>query len=92
MSPCAYLLRFTTPVVIEELGPEGARIRVDARQQRTFRSVSGRHERTVYDDDLLCEEEIRRLAPADVEGWRAMGDVIRRLRDALRPPANGTSG
>ncbi len=30
-----------------------------------------------------------RLVPRDVEGWRAMDDVIRRMRDALRPPASG---
>ena len=32
-----------------------------------------------------CTEEVRRLAPGDVEGFNAMGDVVRRLRDALRP-------
>ena len=39
----------------------------------------------LWDDDDLCAAEVRRLAPRDVEGWRAMNDVIRRLRDALRP-------
>ena len=39
----------------------------------------------LWDDDDLCEEEIRRLAPADLKGWRAFCDVKRRLRDALRP-------
>ena len=29
--------------------------------------------------------EVRRFAPGDVDGWRAMNDVIRRLRDTLRP-------
>ena len=35
----------------------------------------------LWDDDSACEAEIRRYAPRDVEGWRAMSDVIRRLRD-----------
>jgi phytoene dehydrogenase-like protein len=39
----------------------------------------------LWDDDARCEEEVRRFAPKDVAGWRAMNDVIRRLRDALRP-------
>ena len=33
-----------------------------------------------------CEAEVTRFCPRDLHGWRAMNDVIRRLRDALRPP------
>ncbi len=43
----------------------------------------------LWDDDERCAAEVRALAPGDVEGWRAMNDVIRRLRDALRPSGNG---
>ena len=43
----------------------------------------------LWDNDERCEAEIRSFAPADVEGWRAMSDVIRRLRDALRPAGDG---
>jgi len=32
-----------------------------------------------------CIEEVRALAPGDVDGFKAMSDVVRRLRDALRP-------
>ena len=39
----------------------------------------------LYDDDARCEAEIRKLSPNGISGWRAMSDVIRRLRDALRP-------
>jgi len=42
-----------------------------------------------WDSDERCEEEIRNFAPGDVEGWRAMNDVLRRLRDALRPAGDG---
>ncbi len=38
-----------------------------------------------WDDDAQCDAEIERFAPGDLEGFRAMGAVIRRLRDALRP-------
>jgi phytoene dehydrogenase-like protein len=40
----------------------------------------------LYDDDEACEAELSRFSPGDIEGWRAMNDVIRRLRDAIRPP------
>jgi phytoene dehydrogenase-like protein len=43
----------------------------------------------LWDDDERCEAEVRALAPSDLEGWHAMNDVIRRLRDALRPPGAG---
>jgi phytoene dehydrogenase-like protein len=39
----------------------------------------------LWDDDARCEAEVQRLAPDDVNGFKAMCDVIRRLRDALRP-------
>jgi phytoene dehydrogenase-like protein len=43
----------------------------------------------LWDDDERCEREIHGFAPRDVEGWRAMNDVIRRLRDTLRPAGEG---
>ncbi len=39
----------------------------------------------LWDEDDRCEEEVRVLAPDDVEGWKVLADVIRRLRDKLRP-------
>jgi phytoene dehydrogenase-like protein len=39
----------------------------------------------LWDDDEACAAEVRRFAPGDVDGWRAMNDIIRRLRDRLRP-------
>jgi phytoene dehydrogenase-like protein len=43
----------------------------------------------LWDDEDACEAEVRRFSPGDVEGWRAMNDVIRRLRDKLRPASDG---
>ena len=45
----------------------------------------------LWDDDEKCAAEVRALAPGDEEGWREMCDVMRRLRNALRPApaANG---
>ncbi len=39
----------------------------------------------LWDDDARCDAEVERFAPRDLEGFRAMCAVIRRLRDALRP-------
>jgi phytoene dehydrogenase-like protein len=47
----------------------------------------------LWDDDERCVAEVRALSPGDVDGWKAMNDVIRRLRDALRPaPLDGLRG
>ncbi len=43
----------------------------------------------LWDDDDLCEQEVRRLAPGDVKGWQAFCAVKQRLRDALRPEGDG---
>ena len=55
------------------------------------RQVSISHGTSIqlWDSDDRCEGEIRNLAPGDVEGWRAMSDVLRRLREALRPAGDG---
>jgi phytoene dehydrogenase-like protein len=39
----------------------------------------------LWEDDDRCEAEVRRFAPKDVAGWRAMKAVKDRLRDLLRP-------
>jgi phytoene dehydrogenase-like protein len=42
----------------------------------------------LFDDDELCEAEVRRFSPKDLDGWRAMNKLIGRVRDALRPPGD----
>jgi phytoene dehydrogenase-like protein len=85
VSPCAYLLGLLHPLVIQEL-------RLIERGLQWFGADSGLFvpfedgtSIQLWDDPARCEAEIRRFAPRDVAGWRAMGDVKRRLRDALRP-------
>jgi phytoene dehydrogenase-like protein len=90
MSPCAYLAGLLHPLVVEELElPRRGYVWTPAVNGLFVPFLDGSSIQ-LWDDDARCEEEVRALAPADVEGWRAMGDVIRRLRDALRPaPAAG---
>ncbi len=89
MSPCAYLAGLLHPLVINEL-------RLPQRGYEWTPAVNGLFvpfldgsSIQLWDDDARCEAEVRSLAPGDVGGRRRMGDVIRRLRDALRPAGQG---
>ena len=88
MSPCAYLAGLLHPLVIEELNLPSRGFAWTPAVNGLFVPFLDDSSIQLWDDDVRCEEEIRRFSPRDVEGWRAMNDVIRRLRDALRP-ANG---
>ena len=85
MSPCAYLAGLLHPLVIEELGLAGRGFRWTPAVNGLFVPFLDGSSVQLWDDDARCDNEVARLAPRDVEGWRAMGEVIRRLRDALRP-------
>ena len=86
MSPCAYLAGLLHPLVVEELELAAARLSNGPPQSTgcLFPSSMAR----AFSSGMTMTAARRRFAasaPADVEGWRAMNDVLRRLRDALRP-------
>jgi phytoene dehydrogenase-like protein len=85
MSPCAYLAGLLHPLVIEELGLPARGFAWTPAVNGLFVPFLDGSSVQLWDDDDRCEAEIRRFSPSDVEGWRAMNDVMRRLRDALRP-------
>jgi phytoene dehydrogenase-like protein len=85
MSPCAYLAGLLHPLVIEELGLSSRGFQWTPAINGLFVPFLDDSSIQLWDDDQRCEDEIRNFAPRDVEGWRAMNDVIRRTRDALRP-------
>jgi phytoene dehydrogenase-like protein len=85
MSPCAYLAGLLHPRVVEELGLVGRGFQWTPAVNGLFVPFLDGSSIQLWDDDAACEAEVRRFAPADVEGWRAMNEVIRRTRDALRP-------
>ena len=89
MSPCAYLCGLLHPTVIEELGLVRRGFEWTPAVNGLFVPFLDGSSVQLWDDDERCEAEIRRLSPGDVPGWRAMNDVIRRLRDALRPAGAG---
>ena len=92
VSPCAYLVGLLHPLVIEELDLAGRGFEWVPAERGDVRAVRRRDEPSARRGRRQCEEEIRKLAPGDLAGWRALNDVKRRLRDALRPPARATSG
>lgn len=85
MSPCAYLAGPLHPLVIEELDLPGHGFEWTQASAGLFTPFDDGSYIQLYDDDALCEAEIKRLAPGDVEGWRAMKNVLHRLREAIRP-------
>ena len=85
MSPCAYLAGLLHPLVVDELELPRRGFRWTPAVNGLFVPFLDESSIQLLDDDELCAEEVRALAPRDVDGWRAMNDTIRRLRDALRP-------
>jgi len=85
MSPCAYLAGLLHPLVIDELELPCRGFAWTPAVNGMFVPFLDGSSIQLWDNDTLCEAEVRRLAPQDVAGWRAMNDVLRRLRDALRP-------
>jgi phytoene dehydrogenase-like protein len=89
MSPCAYLAGLLHPLVVSELNLPARGFEWTPAVNGLFVPFLDGTSVQLWDDDQQCEAEIRRFAPQDVEGWRAMNNVLRRLRDALRPPGEG---
>src|SRR5579863_9268333 len=89
MSPCAYLAGLLHPILVEELELPRRGFAWTPAVNGLFVPFLDRSSVQLWDDDERCEAEVEALCPGDVEGWREMSDVIRRLRDALRPPDKG---
>jgi phytoene dehydrogenase-like protein len=89
MSPCAYLAGLLHPLVVDELNLVDRGFHWTPASNGLFVPFLDGTSVQLWDDDDACEAEIRRFAPNDVNGWKAMTAVIRRLRDALRPTGSG---
>lgn len=89
MSPCAYLSGLLHPLVIEELGLPKRGFHWTPAVNGLFVPFEDGSSVQLYEDDDLCEAEVRRFAPGDVDGWRAMVRLMGRLRDAIRPAGEG---
>jgi phytoene dehydrogenase-like protein len=89
MSPCAYLAGLLHPLVVSELNLVERGFQWTPAANGLFVPFLDGSSIQVWDSEDRCEREIRNFAPGDVEGWRAMSDVLRRLREALRPAGAG---
>jgi phytoene dehydrogenase-like protein len=89
MSPCAYLAGLLHPLVVSELNLPQRGFHWTPAVNGLFVPFLDGASIQLWDDDEQCEAEIRKFSPGDVNGWRAMSDLIRRLRDALRPAGDG---
>ena len=89
MSPCAYVVGLLHPLVMRELDLKGHGFQWHPAAGGLFVPFEDGSSIQLWNDDAKCETEVRRFAPGDVAGWRAMLDVKRRLRDALRPEGDG---
>ena len=89
MSPCAYLAGLLHPLVVSELSLPERGFQWTPAVNGLFVPFHDGSSVQLWDSDEQCEAEIRNFAPGDVEGWRAKSDLLRRLRDALRPEGVG---
>src|ERR1700722_1480374 len=78
MSPCAYLAGLLHPLVVSELNLVERGFQWTPAANGLFVPFLDGSSIQLWDDDDRCEAEIRDFAPKDVEGWRAMSDVLRR--------------
>ena len=85
MSPCAYLAGLLHPRIVDELDLPRRGFNWTPAVNGLFVPFLDGSSIQLWDDDERCAAEVRALAPGDEEGWMEMNDVIRRLRDALRP-------
>jgi phytoene dehydrogenase-like protein len=84
-SPCAYVAGLLHQLVIDEMELVRRGLEWFPAAGGLFIPFDDGTSVQLWNDDAKCEAEIRRLSPRDVAGWKAMVDVKRRLRDALRP-------
>ena len=86
MSPCAYLAGLLHPLVVQELDLFKRGFHWTPALNGLFVPFEDDTSIQLYDDDGQCEAELAKFSPGDVEGWRAMSDLLRRTRNAIRPP------
>lgn len=91
MSPCAYLAGLLHPKVVEELRLAERGFHWTPAVNGLFVPFLDGSSVQLWHDDEKCEAEIRRFAPGDVSGWKAMNATLSRLREALRPESDRDS-
>jgi phytoene dehydrogenase-like protein len=85
VSPCAYLAGLLHPLVIRELDLPSRGFKWMPAMAGYFVPFEDGSSILLSEDDEAAAAEIRRFAPADEKGWRAMSNLMGRTRRALRP-------
>ncbi len=85
VSPCAYLAGLLHRVVIDEMELPRRGFRWHPAVGGYFVPFEDGSSILLWEDDDQREAELRRFAPADVEGHRALNALIDRTVEALRP-------
>ncbi len=89
VSPCAYLAGLLHPRVIDELGLSALGFQWTPALNGMFVPFADGQSIQLWEDGARCAEEIARISPRDVAGYRAMQALIAKVRDALRPEGDG---
>jgi hypothetical protein len=89
MSPCAYVSGLLHPLVIRELDMVGHGYHFTPAVNGLFVPFEDGSSVQLPDaDETRCEAEIRRIAPRDVAGYRAMQAVFERCNAVVRADAD----
>lgn len=86
VSPCAYLAGLLHPLVIDELDLWGRGLRWIPADGGLFVPFEDGSSIQLWEDEQRCAAEVAALAPGDVDGYREMNALMRRVIDQLRPP------
>src|SRR6185436_12639218 len=82
VSPCAYVAGILHPLVIDELKMRAQGFSWQHAEGGMFIPFDDGSSVQLWDDEEKCIEEIKRLSPRDVEGWREMMNVLSRATEA----------
>lgn len=85
ISPCAYLVGLLHPRVVADLGLVERGLSYRIATSGMFVPFEDGSSIQLWDDEQRMFEEIQKFSPRDVSGLRAMIDLKRKIRDALRP-------
>jgi phytoene dehydrogenase-like protein len=85
VSPCAYLAGLIHPLVIEELDLRSQGFTWSPADAGMFVPFDDGSSIQLWGDDARCEQEIQNFAPHDLQGWKRMMAIKKKLRDAIRP-------
>jgi phytoene dehydrogenase-like protein len=85
ISPCAYVVGLLHPLVMQELDLAGHGFQWTPASGGLFIPFEDGSSLQLWDDPELCEAELKRFAPGDLEGWHALHELMFRTTEAIRP-------